>query len=192
MHSVVGNGSHTLREEDRNKSANRLLVVHWSVFPNSELQYFMVHVSVAAVKQPMNWSQTEGEPEGKTERTKPLRIKAAPLLTQSWLPSTTRSIFKHNIDCSVFPFRFASSRNHKAWIKTPLKSTAIRAAHTKQTRKHSQKRWLGLRNPRGCSLACVRSWPQVCAESLIKEAIIGDNWTEVLLLMSSRSASRPC
>lgn len=54
MHSVVGNGSHTLREEDRNKSANRLLVVHRSVFPNSEPQYFMVHVSVAAVKQPMN------------------------------------------------------------------------------------------------------------------------------------------
>jgi len=31
----------------------------------------------------------------------------------------------------------------------------------------------------------------VCAGSLIKEAIIGDNWSEVLLLTSSSSAHRP-
>lgn len=123
----------------------------------------MICVSLVAVQQPMNLSQTEGEPEGKTEITKPLRIKAAPLLTRSWLPSTTRSIFKHNIHCSVFLFRFASSCNHKAWMKTPLKSTAIRTAHTKQTRKHSQRHWLGLQNPCGCLLACVHSRPQsVC------------------------------
>lgn len=41
--------------------------------------------------------------EGKSKRTKPLRIKAAPLLTPSRLRSTTRSIFKHNIHCSIFP-----------------------------------------------------------------------------------------
>lgn len=60
----------------------------------------------------------------------------------------------------------------------------------KQTCKHSEKCWLGLRNRHGClsACACVRAH----TESLIKEAIIGDNWTEVLLLMSSRSASHPC
>lgn len=69
-------------------------------------------------------------------RTKPLRIEAAPLLTQSRLQSTMRSIFKHNTHCSISPLCAASSRNHMAWIKTPLKSTA-RAA---RTNKHANTR----------------------------------------------------
>lgn len=64
-----------------------------------------------------------------SKRTKPLRIKAAHLLTSSWLRSTMRSIFKHNIHCSIFPLRFSGSLYHTAWIKTPLKST-VRAVRT--------------------------------------------------------------
>lgn len=120
-----------------------------------------LRVCVTPVKQPLNWSQTEGrQTEEGSERTKPLRIKAAPVLTPNRLWSAMRSIFKHNIRCSIFPLRSVSSRYHTAWIKTPLKST-VRAAH-KQTRKHSEKHWLGLWNQRGDLLVCVCTHIQEC------------------------------
>lgn len=58
----------------------------------------------------------------------------------------------------------------------------------RQTRKHSQKHWLDFRN---LGAVCVYVCVGVHAENLIKDVIIADNWTEVLLLMSARSASHP-
>lgn len=124
---------------------------------------------------PCVWRLKGRQTEGKSHGTKPLRIKAAPLLTLSRLRSTTRSIFKHRIQCSVFPLRSASTRYHTAWIKMPLKPTA-RAAHTN---KHANTQ-LGLRNPRGRLLACTCPQPRyVCVCVYWKHDQRGHYWRQL-------------
>lgn len=128
--------------------------------------------------------------EGKSKRTKPLRIKAAPLLTPSQLRSTMRSIFKQH-SLQYIPAPLCQLTLSHAMNKDVTQVCSEGSTH-KQTRKHSEKALARLTKSTWMLVGvCVCSQPRVCAERLIKAAIIGDNWTEVLLHMSSSSAPRP-
>lgn len=102
MHSV---DSLTLRQKD---AANSRLVFNRSSLPCSESSGFLP-VYDGMVRQ------RRRQTGGKSERTEPLRIKAAPLLTSCRLRSTMRSIFKHNsLQCIPAPLTLSRGMNKNA------------------------------------------------------------------------------